>query len=586
VPSQWKVVAGVCALLCLSGARFAAESSWTSTDVGNVAIAGSASESNGTWTVSGSGADIWGSEDSFQFVHQSSDDSSIVDAVVHPPQNTNTFAKAGVMVRSSLDANAATAILDLRPSGALEFMVRDADGAQMQFIRGFESSGCPSSQPCGIFLRLIWSAGVVTAYFKHDFPDNWLPLASAAIALPSSTQAGVAVTSHDQTQLTTAVFEGLNLSRQAVPGWSSVDVGAVGQMGSASEANAVWTISGSGGDIWGAADAFHFVYRGATPNMQSLRIRIDDMQNTNAFAKAGIMVRSGLDPDDAAVILDVTPSGNVEFMARSTKGGEMQYIGGATVHFPVWLQFSNAAYPEKVDLAPTVSQDGVHWTRVADRTALLPATSAYYAGPVVTSHDTSVLNTVHVEGLTLVGSGQVADVNTGGVLTTAAVDLLQPNHPLTIEAAGSDIWGTADSFGYLWSPAPNGIAFAVRVAALKAANPFAKAGLMVRDGVEAGAPSAILDAKPDGGVEFMARLCAGCETTFIAGGQITFPAFLVLTRNGSTITAAISQTDRAHATTIGSVEMPPMANPTIGYAVTSHVAGQAATAVFDTPPIQ
>jgi hypothetical protein len=32
---------------------------WTSTDVGSVGIAGSATQSNGSWTVQGSGADIW-----------------------------------------------------------------------------------------------------------------------------------------------------------------------------------------------------------------------------------------------------------------------------------------------------------------------------------------------------------------------------------------------------------------------------------------------------------------------------------------------------------------------------------------------
>jgi hypothetical protein len=124
------------------------------------------------------------------------------------------------------------------------------------------------------------------------------------------------------------------------------------------------------------------------------------------------------------------------------------------------------------------------------------------------------------------------------------------------------------------------------VVSLSAANSFAKAGLMIRDGLDPSAPSVILDAKPDGSIEFMARLCASCETTFLGTGQITFPAYLVLTRSGSTITAGISQTDASHATTVGSVEMPSMPNATVGYAVTSHDAGHAATAVFDTPPVQ
>src|SRR5580765_2949082 len=68
---------------------------WTSTDVGSVGIAGSASESNGNWTVQGSGADIWGAADSFQFVHKTMGDSGRVEARITDLQNTNPFAKAG-----------------------------------------------------------------------------------------------------------------------------------------------------------------------------------------------------------------------------------------------------------------------------------------------------------------------------------------------------------------------------------------------------------------------------------------------------------------------------------------------------------
>ena len=108
---------------------------WTSTDVGSVGIAGSATESNGTWTVQGSGADIWGTSDSFQFVHKTMGASGRVEARVSDLQNTNPFAKVGVMVRAGLGPDAATVILDVRPGtsttaefGGLEFMVRSQTG--------------------------------------------------------------------------------------------------------------------------------------------------------------------------------------------------------------------------------------------------------------------------------------------------------------------------------------------------------------------------------------------------------------------------------------------------------------------------
>ena len=42
--------------------------------------------------------------------------------------------------------------------------------------------------------------------------------------------------------------------------FTSADVGAVGLAGSASYCGGQFTISGSGSDIWGTADAFQFVY--------------------------------------------------------------------------------------------------------------------------------------------------------------------------------------------------------------------------------------------------------------------------------------------------------------------------------------
>ena len=43
--------------------------------------------------------------------------------------------------------------------------------------------------------------------------------------------------------------------------WRDTDVGAVPVAGSASYSGATFTASGSGADVWGTSDAFHFVYQ-------------------------------------------------------------------------------------------------------------------------------------------------------------------------------------------------------------------------------------------------------------------------------------------------------------------------------------
>jgi len=102
-------------------------SPWINQDVGSTGAAGSASYGSGTFTVRGSGADIWDVADAFQFVYQPLSGDGQIIARVLSVQNTNTYAKAGVMLRESLTAGSRHVILDALPGGAIEFRRADLD---------------------------------------------------------------------------------------------------------------------------------------------------------------------------------------------------------------------------------------------------------------------------------------------------------------------------------------------------------------------------------------------------------------------------------------------------------------------------
>jgi hypothetical protein len=195
-------------------------------------------------------------------------------------------------------------------------------------------------------------------------------------------------------------------------GWSSADIGDVGTAGGAAETNGVWTVQGAGGDVWGTADAFHFVYRPARTDDMQILARVDDLQNTDPFAKAGVMLRSSLDPSAATVILDAKPNGEVEFMARLADGGQMSYLGGAFVTLPAWVRLSwqQPSSDSIVSALAWVSEDGVSWSQIGGGVGEVDfryAGSNIYAGVAVTSHDTSQLNTAHVQSLSVrVGAHQ------------------------------------------------------------------------------------------------------------------------------------------------------------------------------------
>ena len=70
-------------------------------DIGSVGLAGSDSLNNGAFTVTGGGADIWGDADAFHFVSQAGTGDVTVVAQVMGQTNTDSWAKAGVMIRQS-----------------------------------------------------------------------------------------------------------------------------------------------------------------------------------------------------------------------------------------------------------------------------------------------------------------------------------------------------------------------------------------------------------------------------------------------------------------------------------------------------
>src|SRR4051812_2872497 len=97
---------------------------WSTADVGAVSVAGSASETTGTFTVAGSGADIWGSADAFRYAYQQLTGDTTIVARVATVQNVNVWTKAGVMIRQSIDANSPHASMFVTPGKGVAFQRR------------------------------------------------------------------------------------------------------------------------------------------------------------------------------------------------------------------------------------------------------------------------------------------------------------------------------------------------------------------------------------------------------------------------------------------------------------------------------
>ena len=98
--------------------------------------------------------------------------------------------------------------------------------------------------------------------------------------------------------------------------WLTEDVGAVGATGSFGLTNGVFTIQGSGADIWNSADEFRYVFQALSGDC-SITARVLNMQNTDGWAKAGVMIRETLDASSQYVINFISPANGTALQQRS-----------------------------------------------------------------------------------------------------------------------------------------------------------------------------------------------------------------------------------------------------------------------------
>ena len=105
-----------------------------------------------------------------------------------------------------------------------------------------------------------------------------------------------------------------------MPEWTSVDIGNVGVSGTTLAQGTSWQVSGAGADIWGREDAFRYLYRLSAGGMQQLVVRVDSLAAGDPFAKAGLMLRDGLDASASTILFNTRPGGDLEFMAEKVQG--------------------------------------------------------------------------------------------------------------------------------------------------------------------------------------------------------------------------------------------------------------------------
>lgn len=442
------------------------------------------------------------------------------------------------------------------------------------------------------------TAGVPAALVVEFYENGWG--AVAKLSWSSASQPKEVIPS---TQLT--------VPTRLVEPWKEQDVGSVGFAGGTSVSGDAFTVRASGADIWDTQDGFHFVYQPLVGD-GVLTAKVSAVGNTNAWAKAGVMIRESLTANSKHALMAGTAASGLAFQRRLETGGISAHSAGPSTSVNMYVRIERRGNL----FTGSSSSDGVTFNAVGSATiAMAPQV---FVGLAVTAHNNAAISTSILSSVALVGNkpppvlvdagtppvdaGLPPPVDAG---TPPPVDAGTPPGPLpagflsqdvgsvgiagtvshsggvfTVGGAGVDIWDYADQFKFVYTVLSGDGEVVARVRSIQNTDPWAKAGVMIRGTLLTDSPYAMAMLSAGNGTGFQRRLGAGQSSLFTFGPSAVAPTFVKVVRQGNTLRGYHS-VDGASWTLMGSDTVVMGSAVYAGLAVTSHNPAALMTATFD-----
>ncbi len=166
-----------------------------------------------------------------------------------------------------------------------------------------------------------------------------------------------------------------------------------------------YTINASGADIWGAVDEFLFAYKEITSGTATIIARIDSLENTDPFAKAGVMIRDTLEPGARNAGVFVTPENGTRFQRRLTADGTYEttlFINDANDPnwAPNWVKLERSSGGL---VRAYYSENGSDWDSFSLQ--VISMTYPIYVGLAVTSHNADEVCEAVLSNVTITSTG-------------------------------------------------------------------------------------------------------------------------------------------------------------------------------------
>jgi len=149
--------------------------------------------------------------------------------------------------------------------------------------------------------------------------------------------------------------------------------------------NGTITMRGSGTDITGMEDEFHFAFK-KLKGAGSITAQVLSVSNTDVWAKAAVMIRETLDAGSKHALVCVTPRSGIAFEGRDLTDGDSFSFNQTAILSPHWVRLERSAVGE---FTATRSADGVTWTPLEGVASQLiwMESETVYIGLAVTAHN-------------------------------------------------------------------------------------------------------------------------------------------------------------------------------------------------------
>jgi regulation of enolase protein 1 (concanavalin A-like superfamily) len=183
---------------------------WASADIGAVPGRGATgSTSPSDFSMLSIGSDIWGAADQFRYTYRPLVGDGQIIARVTSVEDTDGWAKAGVMIRETLGAGSKHAAMFISPGNGIALQYRTSTGGSTNSTAGSTTLKAP------IWLKMSRVGNTLHGYSSSD-GVNWTELGSVTISMGSSVYVGLAATSHDAGLLNATSFANVQVSPPTV----------------------------------------------------------------------------------------------------------------------------------------------------------------------------------------------------------------------------------------------------------------------------------------------------------------------------------------------------------------------------------